>query len=37
MTMTLTFLAFGSIFFGFLMKDLYVGLGTDVIYNSFGH
>ena len=34
MTISLFCLSFGSIFFGYIMKDLFVGLGTDVWQNS---
>jgi NADH-ubiquinone oxidoreductase chain 5 len=36
MLFSLSVLAVGSIFFGFIFKDLYVGLGSDVIFSGFG-
>jgi NADH-ubiquinone oxidoreductase chain 5 len=34
MFISLFCLSFGSIFFGYILKDIFVGLGTDVWQNS---
>lgn len=34
MTMPLFFLALGSIFFGYIFRDLFIGLGTPFFDNS---
>lgn len=37
MLISLIVLAIGSIFFGFIAKDLYIGFGSDIVFSGWGY